>query len=282
MAVVFVRKSDKADPEAIREDLAEVRCWLLDMDGTISLGEKMIPGAEKFFDAVTGSGRKYIFLTNNSSHSASHYLTRLRNMGIAAGRDEILISTDALILHLFREFKRAVRVFCVGTADFEKELKDKGIIIETNMGKEIDAVLVGFDTSLTYSKLNIACDYIRSGVPWYAANPDKVCPLEGGKVLPDCGSIIAFLETCTGTKPVRVIGKPETAMADMIIDKYGFERSELAIVGDRIYTDLAAAANSGIRSIAVLTGEACIEDILSGGIVPDYVFDNIGDLAGYL
>ncbi|MFA6736419.1 MAG: HAD-IIA family hydrolase [Saccharofermentanales bacterium] len=281
MALVYSSKIGIGDTDRINSDLSRIKCWLLDMDGTVSLGEKMIPGAERFFEALGGSGR-YIFLTNNSSHSASHYLTRLRNMGIHAGRDEVLISTDALIRYLFGTLGEDIRVFCVGTSDFEKDLQESGITIEYNMGKEIDAVLVGFDTSLTYSKLNIACDYIRSGVPWFAANPDKVCPLEGGKVLPDCGAIISFLKTCTDTEPVKVIGKPETAMVDMVIDKYGFDRSEIAMVGDRIYTDLAVALNSGIMSIAVLTGEASLDEILSSGVVPDHVFENIGDIAGFI
>ncbi len=280
MALVFSSQTEKYDFDAVREDISGIECWLLDMDGTVSLGEKMIPGAEKFFDRI--GGRKFIFLTNNSSHGASHYIRRLKGMGIDAGRDGILISTDALAALLKGIMPGSIKAFCVGTKDFENELANAGIEPVAGQSEHPDVVLVGFDTSLTYSKLDIACDLIRRGVPWYAANPDKVCPLEDGRVLPDCGAIIAFLETCTGVAPVKVIGKPETAMVDMIIDKYGLDRRRTAMVGDRIYTDLAVAVSSGIRCIAVLTGEASADEIHASGIRPDYIFDDIGDIARFL
>ena len=268
------------DTANIRAMLGGIRCWLLDMDGTITLGEERIPGTERFFDAL--GDQRYIFVTNNSSHSAAHYERRMNRIGIRTGRDEILTSTDALLMYLDGVYGRPVRAFPVGTPDFESELTSGGVTLVRGKDEPVDAVLVGFDTTLDYAKLDGACSHIRSGVPWYAANPDKVCPLPGGRVLPDCGAIIAFLETCTGTRPGKVIGKPDTAMVEMVLARYGYRREEVAMVGDRIYTDMAVARNAGILCVGVLSGESTLKEIVHSGVKPDLVVDHLGDLADYL
>jgi HAD superfamily hydrolase (TIGR01450 family) len=266
--------------ETIRSLLAEIRCWLLDMDGTVSLGEDRIPGTERFFDAL--KDQRYIFVTNNSSHSAAHYEERMNRIGIRARRDEILTSTDALLMYLDGVFGRPIRAYPVGTPDFESELESGGVTLIREKDAPVDAVLVGFDTTLNYAKLDGACSHIRSGAPWYAANPDKVCPLPGGRVLPDCGAIIAFLETCTGTSPAKIIGKPDTAMVEMVLARYGYRREEVAMVGDRIYTDMAVARNAGILCVGVLSGESTLKEIIHSGVKPDLIVDHLGDLADFL
>lgn len=280
MPLRYSAKNKITDIKTVRSVLSGIRCWLLDMDGTVSLGEEIIPGAERFFDAL--QDQRYIFVTNNSSHSAAHYVARMNRIGIRTERDEVLTSTDALLIYLDREFGRPIRAFPVGTPDFEGELAAGGVLLVKEKYEPVDAVLVGFDTTLVYSKLDAACDYILAGKPWYAANPDKVCPLPGGRVLPDCGAIISFLETCTGTHPVKIIGKPDTAMIDMVIAKYGYRRDEIAMAGDRIYTDMAAAKNAGILCVGVLSGESTLVEILQSGVAPDFIFDHLGDIAEYL
>ncbi|MHB1454689.1 MAG: HAD-IIA family hydrolase [Saccharofermentanales bacterium] len=280
MPLLYSPEYGITDKNAIRSVLAGIRCWLLDMDGTVSLGEELIPGAELFFDSL--KDQRYIFVTNNSSHSAAHYVERMNRIGITTGREEVLTSTDALLMYLDREFGRPIRAFPIGTPDFENELTAGGVLLVKDKYEPLDAVLVGFDTTLVYSKLDAACDYIRTGIPWFAANPDKVCPLAGGKVLPDCGAIISFLETCTGTHPVKIIGKPDTAMIEMVIAEYGYKRDEIAMAGDRIYTDMAAAKNAGILCVGVLSGESTLEGILQSGVAPDFVFDHLGDIAEYM
>lgn len=280
MPLRYSAKNKITDIKTVRSVLSGIRCWLLDMDGTVSLGEEIIPGAERFFDAL--QDQRYIFVTNNSSHSAAHYVARMNRIGIRTERDEVLTSTDALLIYLDREFGRPIRAFPVGTPDFEDELAAGGVLLVKEKYEPVDAVLVGFDTTLVYSKLDAACDYILAGKPWYAANPDKVCPLPGGRVLPDCGAIISFLETCTGTHPVKIIGKPDTAMIDMVIAKYGYRRDEIAMAGDRIYTDMAAAKNAGILCVGVLSGESTLVEILQSGVAPDFIFDHLGDIAEYL
>lgn len=270
----------KYDETQTNEILNRINCWLLDMDGTVSLGEDMLPGADRFFHAL--NGRQYIFVTNNSSHSAKHYENRMNRMGIRTGRENILTSTDALILYLKKEFGEELTVYAVGTPDFEEELLSAGIKIAREKDKPVDAVLLAFDTTLSYEKLDTACDYIRNGIPYYAANPDKVCPLANGKVLPDCGALIAYMQTCTGINPRRVIGKPDTAMIEMVLAGTPLDPAEVAMVGDRIYTDMAVAKNAGILCIAVLTGESTLEEILESKVDPDFIFDHIGDIGGYL
>ncbi len=330
------------------EVLRGVKCWLLDMDGTVTLEEDILPGALDFFSVL--KEQRFIFVTNNSSHSANHYIKRMNRIGIPTNRENVLTSTDALISFLKKKYgdkfempgenednskrdfvtnsnkeynnsfpdKNAynnfsventitastklsktnenkqiekfenltepseIRVFPIGTPDFEKELTDAGMSLVKRKNENIDAVLLAFDTTLMYEKLDIACDYIRAGVPYFVANPDKVCPIANGKVLPDCGAILAFMETCTGVKPLKIIGKPNSAMIEMVIEKYGYSNQEIAMVGDRIYTDLAFAKDAGILCVAVLTGEATMDEIIESDVRPDFVFDKVGDLAEFL
>ena len=264
--------------------LRQVRCWLLDMDGTVTLGEEALPGAGLFFSVLDKKKTDYIFLTNNSSHDADHYVRRLKRIGIRTDRSQVLTSTDALALYLgtISSTSRAPVLYPVGTPGFEHDLQAAGMILEKNRGRMIDFVVLGFDTTLVYEKLDIACDYIRGGIPYLAANPDRVCPLANGKVLPDCGALIAFMQTCTGHDPVRVIGKPDPAMIEMVIKSRGFQRHELAMVGDRIYTDLASARNAGILGIAVLSGETTSDEIDASDVTPDFIFQDIGELAAHL
>ncbi len=264
------------------ERLRGTRCWLLDMDGTISLGEQALPGTAEFFVKI--AHRDYIFLTNNSSHSAEHYIRRLNHMGIPSERRHVLTSTDALAaeLHRIGPADRPVAVYPVGTPDFEADLAATGVQLSHERGAAVDFVVLGFDTTLTYEKLDIACNTIRRGTPWLAANPDRVCPLADGKVLPDCGALIAFMETCTGQPPRRVIGKPDPAMAQMVMADRGYRAEDLAMVGDRLYTDIAFANNAGILSIAVLSGETTLAEIAASAVKPDFVFADIGELARWL
>jgi NagD protein len=201
----------------------------------------------------------------------------MKKLGFSVNRRKMLTSTDALIIYL--RGKGAEVLYAVGTPDFERSLLEAGFSLAKVRDAAIDYVVVGFDTTLTYEKIDIACDYIRSGVVWAGANPDFVCPMADNKVLPDCGSIMAMLRACTNTEPEIVIGKPETAMVDMVIADRGFAREELAMVGDRLYTDLELARRANILGIAVLTGETDIDEINRSITKPDIVVDDIGQLA---
>ncbi len=261
--------------------LRQIKCWLLDMDGTVTLGEELLPEAERFFRALP-PGSRYLFLTNNPSHSAEHYVRRMNRAGIPTARENVLTSTDAMILYLKDRFQKAPAVYSVGTPEFEAELAAAGFILTKERERAIDAVVLAFDTTLTYEKCDVACDYIRRGIPYFATNPDTVCPAPGGRMMPDCGALIAFVKTATGTAPEKVIGKPDSTMALMAQAAYGCGAEETAMAGDRIYTDLAFAKNAGILSVAVLSGEATLPEIRESGIEPDFIFDCLGDAADIL
>jgi len=273
----MMQKLSNIDPATL-DKLAKVRCWLLDMDGTVSLEDDALPGADQFFASITDS--QFIFLTNNSSRHADYYVERMKRLGFDVDRSRMLTSTDALILYLKRTGKQ--RLYAIGTPDFERALQEAGFELIRKRDEQADMVVIGFDTTLTYEKVDIACDLIRGGVLWAGANPDFVCPLADGKVLPDCGSIMAMIKACTDTEPQIVIGKPETAMVDMVLADRGFSREELAMVGDRLYTDLELAKRAGILGIAVLTGETNLEEIAASTTKPDIILDDIGQLAELL
>jgi HAD superfamily hydrolase (TIGR01450 family) len=271
-------KGKVPDEKSIISRLRHIRCWLLDMDGTVTLGENLILGAHLH----NRPRDRYLFVTNNSSHGADHYMQRIAKIGLIASREQLVISTDAMVTHMHRLFSGRIQAFSVGTLEFERELMNAGIDLIRSDNGAPDVVLVGFDTTLTYEKMRIACDYIRKGIPYYATNPDKVCPLEGDRVLPDCGAILSFLETCTSKKPDRIFGKPDPAMIEMIRTRYGYLPGEMAMIGDRLYTDIAFALNAGIMGIAVLTGETTIREIGDSPCQPDLVLDHIADIAQYL
>lgn len=252
--------------------LRRVRHFLLDLDGTIYLGKNAIPGAAEFVRFLREEGRSYLFYTNNSSKSAREYADKLAAMGIPAAPENVLSSGEATVRYLIAETPHR-RVFVVGTPSFETELREAGIELT---GTEPDAVVIGFDNTLTYAKLERACLLLRDGAPYYATNPDKVCPTEYGYI-PDCGSIAALLREATGRLP-QVIGKPNPEMVRMGMQKIGGAPETTAMVGDRLYTDMQMAFNAGIASVLVLSGETKRSDLDAAERKPDFVFDSVRDL----
>ncbi len=266
----------------IKEQIKEIKLFLLDMDGTVYLGEKLIPGALDFLEKVRARGKEYIFLTNNSSKDTAAYLKKLEMFGISADEKSVITSTDLLVYHLNR-IKTGAKLFPVGTTLFEETLTAAGFnLIKTfERHNNPDYVVVAFDTSLYYEKLFFACSYIRKGVPYIATHPDYNCPLEDGVYMPDCGAIIEFIKASTGVLPLEIVGKPNTTVVKMIMER-GFKKKELAMVGDRLYTDIRLGRDSGIKSILVLSGESDMEDVNQGDIKPDFIFESIRELGACL
>lgn len=252
--------------------LRPLRHFLLDLDGTIYLGKNVLPGAAEFIRFLKDTGLSHLFFTNNSSKSAREYADKLSAMGIPSAPDDILSSGEATARYLLSETRHG-RVFAVGTPSFEDELRAAGFeLAESN----VDAVVLAFDSTLTYAKLERACLLLREGLPYYATNPDKVCPTEYGYI-PDCGSIAALLREATGRSP-EFIGKPNPAMIRMGMQKIGARVESTAMVGDRLYTDMQMAYNAGTTSILVLTGETKSDDLAAAERKPDFVFDSAADL----
>lgn len=256
--------------------LSQIKCYILDMDGTFYLGNKLLPGALQFMSYLAATGREYLFLTNNSSRSAAHYARKLNSLGWPATPRDILTSGEATALYI-RQLKPQASLYVVGTPDLEEELTAYGFTLTDSRP---DYVVLGFDTTLTYQKLVTACALIRQGTPFIATHPDVNCPTENG-FIPDCGSMLALIKASTGAEP-KVIGKPNREIIDVIFQKKCFAPQEMAIVGDRLYTDIVTGRNAGIASLLVLSGETRREDLVAASVRPDYIFENLGDLAEHI
>ncbi len=251
--------------------LKDKKLFLLDMDGTIYLDDDLFDGTMDFLEYVKKIGGRYIFLTNNSSKSVDKYIEKLGKLGIATTEEDFLTSTNATVLYL--EKKQYHKIYAFGTTSFMEQLKDAGLPITDKLEEDIDCLCMGFDTELTFQKLEDACILLNKGVDYIATNPDWVCPTWYGYV-PDCGSVSQMLFNATKRKPI-FIGKPEPTMALLAMEKTGFKPEETAVMGDRLYTDIACGVNAGISSIFVLSGEGTMDDVAASDVKPEFIYDNI-------
>lgn len=255
------------------EKLRKCGLFLLDMDGTLYLGDEVICGAVEFVETLGKTGRQYIYLTNNSSRAEEDYVLRLRSLGFSCRDGDVFTSGMATAMYLHENFPNG-GVFPVGTAAFRRELAAAGLRFDT---ENPSVVAVGFDTELDYKKLELAVRFLRRGAAFVASNPDLVCPMPRNEVLPDCGSICALLTAATGRRPVY-IGKPDPRMADILSRRTGVPHDRICFVGDRLYTDIAAAVNSGCISALVLSGETDSVMLAQSETQPDYVFSDVSTL----
>ena len=258
--------------------LSGIDCFLFDMDGTLYLGNDVLPGATELIDLLHARGKKVVYITNNSSRSDADYVKKLNNMGIRSATDEFFSSADA-IAHWLSETMPGARLFVLGTDSLKDFLSECGFrIVEgyTRDPAEIpDFAVLGFDTSLTYEKLRIFCDYLTDGVRYIATHPDMVCPAEGRRSVPDAGSFMLLIEGATGRRPELIAGKPGPAMINIITEKLGVEKSRTAVVGDRLNTDVMSGINAGTKTVCVLSGETDAALLAASDVTPDYVFDSV-------
>lgn len=260
--------------------LQEKTIYLLDMDGTIYLGDELIDGSKEFLKTLKDKGKRYIFLTNNSSKNKHSYVEKLNNLGIDATEEEVFTSGEATTMYLSK-LKPGARIYLLGTPALEEEFQRAGFILERKRNKDIDYVVLGFDTTLTYEKLWAACEYVSEGVEYIATHPDFNCPLPNDKFMPDAGAMAALIEASTGKTPI-VIGKPNKEVVESIASKYGLDKNSMAMVGDRLYTDVKTGLNAGITSVLVYSGETKVEDYNNSEIRADYVFNSVKDMIGLL
>lgn len=253
-------------------ELREKRLFLLDMDGTIYQEDRLFDGTKELLRRILALGGKYVFITNNSSKSVADYVEKVRRLGIETTADCFFTSAQATAMLLRERYPNAT-VYCQGTKSLLRELTAYGIRVTEEVTDEVDVILVGFDTELTSQKLRNTCELLCRDVPFYATNPDLVCPVSFGYV-PDCGSICIMLKNATGREPIY-IGKPAPMMIDIARQRYHARREETVVIGDRLYTDIAAGVNAGVASICVLTGEATEQDILTGDVKPTYTFESV-------
>ena len=267
------------------ERLINTRLFLLDMDGTLYLGDDVFDGAVDFIHSISETGRNYIYLTNNSSRAGVDYITRLRKLGFPCEAENVFTSGMATGEFLNQNYPGA-KVYLAGTKAFYRELQSYGIdLVNDENGHTdvdtVDVVVQGFDTELVYEKLDLACHFLRRGAKFIAANPDWVCPMPADEVLPDCGSICALLTAASGVKP-EYIGKPNRNMIDVVSKMTGVPNENICAVGDRLYTDIAVAANAGSVSVCVLSGESSEQDIAESDVKPDYVLKDVAEIAKIL
>ena len=262
------------------ERLRRKRLFLLDMDGTLYLDDRLFPGAAEFLHHIRAHGGNYLFLTNNSSRGGEAYVEKMRRLGIETTRQDFLTSVDATILYLRAHGGRDKLYYVCGTESFRTQLREAGFRLTDDRDAAVDTLLMGFDTELTFQKLEDACILLGRGVDYIATNPDWVCPTWYGYV-PDCGSVCEMLRRATGRSPY-VIGKPKPDMVRLAMEQAGAVPEETVVIGDRIYTDIACGANAGVDTVLVLSGETKAEDLPGNDVQPTFVLPDIAALLAIL
>ena len=263
--------------------LGKIRHVALDMDGTIYNGTTLFETTIPFLSLLEKLGIGHTFLTNNPSKSTAEYLAHLRAMNIPATADQLYTSTLATIDFLKIKWPQVRRLFVLGTPGLGEELKAAGFTLTTDSPEDCpDAVLVGFDQTLTYARLCRAAWWVKQGKPYFATNPDRICPTNQPTVLVDCGSITAALQTATGVAPQAVLGKPDPAMLQGILRRHSLAPENLAMVGDRLYTDMEMARRTGALGVLVLTGEALAAEVEQHHFKPDLMVPTLAEFGDLL
>ena len=257
------------------KSIKDKKIFLLDMDGTIYIGNRLFDGCIDFLEHIKKMEGRYIFLTNNSSKGVDKYIEKLERLGIHSTKDDFYTSTHATIVYLQKNYGNK-KIYGFGTKSFKEELLNNGLNIVDTREDNISCLVMGFDTELNFKKLEDACVLLNNNVDYIATNPDLVCPTSYGYV-PDCGSVSQMLYNATKRRPV-VIGKPQPTMVDLAIEKAGFSKDDAILIGDRIYTDIKCGINAGISTALVLSGETTLQDLENSEIKPDFVFNNIKEI----
>lgn len=258
--VAMQENHNKTLTPEIRERLAGIRHLALDMDGTIYMGNTLFPFTRKFLSDMAGSGIGYSFLTNNPSRSVADYLRKLEGLGIEADEDNMYTTSLAAIDYIRLNYPAAKRLFLLGTPSMISQFEKAGFVSCADDPDDVpDVLVVAFDMTLEYSRLCRAAWWASQDIPYVATNPDRVCPTDQPTVLVDCGSLCKCIEHATGRRPDITLGKPDPNMLKGILDRHGLRPEEIAMVGDRIYTDTAMAHNAGAFGVLVLSGETTLQ-----------------------
>lgn len=244
----------------LKERLSKIRHLALDMDGTIYMGSTLFPFTRKFLSDMSEAGIGYSFLTNNPSRSVADYLRKLEGLGIEADEENMYTTSLAAIDYIKARYPSARRLFLLGTPSMISQFGKAGFESCADDPDDVpDVLVVAFDMTLEYSRLCRASWWASQGIPYIATNPDRVCPTDQRNVLVDCGSICRCIEHATGRRPDITLGKPDPNMLKGILDRHGLRPEEVAMVGDRIYTDTAMAHNAGAFGVLVLSGETTLQ-----------------------
>ncbi len=279
-------RADTAEP---REPAADrwkgIEGFILDLDGTVYLGDQLLPGSADFFRWMADTGKGSVMLTNNSSKGEAQYLAKLRGLGLPVEASQI-ITSGRVTANWMVEHHPEAACLILGTEHLVAEFKKAGLRVVDDWSaegvaadEEPDIIIVGFDTTLTYARLERVCLLIRSGTPYFTTHPDDVCPTPRG-FIPDCGAITALIETATGSGPERVFGKPGPEMVAEALARLKLPAERVAMVGDRLYTDVRMARDNDLLAVLVLSGEATPAMLKASDLKPDLVVEGLGDLVG--
>jgi HAD superfamily hydrolase (TIGR01450 family) len=259
--------------------LKDKKLYLLDMDGTIYLGNILYKDTPAFLKGIDDKGARYVFITNNASKSVVDYVKKLHNLGLTHITEEHFLTSADVAFDLMKEKFGNKLIYVQGTNSLVTDYKKKGLNITTEYNKDAKAILVGFDPEFTGEKVITTCKMLTElDVPYYATNPDWVCPVEFGYI-PDCGSMCQSYERATGKKPY-FIGKPRPEMVLHAMKKFGVSKEDTVVIGDRLYTDVASGNNAGVDSVCVLSGEVTYEETIKaeGSEKPTFILNGIGDI----
>lgn len=250
--------------------------YLFDLDGTIYLGDELIPGADRTVAALRARGARVLFLSNKPIARRTTYAAKLTKLGIPATPDDVVNSPLAAARYLAGAHPGR-RVLVLGEAPLIEELTEAGVPL-TDTLEEIDIVLVAWDRQITWARFNLAHQALRRGARFFATNPDTVCPLEGGRTVPDCGANIAYLEASTGRRLEVMIGKPSPIITQMALAGIGLRPEQCLMVGDRLDTDIAMGEVAGLDTALVLTGVTSEEELRASGRKPTYVLRSVAEI----
>jgi arabinose operon protein AraL len=253
--------------------------FIFDLDGTVYLGERLIPGAERIIRLLRESGRKVCFLSNKAIQTRQNYAAKLTCLGIPTAPEEVINSSFVMTRYLAKRDPGA-RVFAIGETPFIEELQRAGFAICEDP-ERIEWVIASFDRTFDYRKVCIAYEALKRGAHFVATNPDRTCPIEGGE-LPDCAGVIAHLEAVTLRKVEAIVGKPSPFTIEAILAVMGLAASECILIGDRLETDIRMGREAGMKAALVMTGVTDLKTLEISPIRPDYVFDSIADLESLL
>jgi NagD protein len=254
--------------------------FIFDLDGTVYRGDSLIPGADRVIHLLREKGKKVVFLSNKPLQTREDYASKLTRLGIPTQPDEVINSTFVMTNYL-KKIAPEARFFVVGETPFIEELKKAGFKI-TDEPREIDYVVVAFDRTFDYKKLNIAFQAIKKfGAHFVATNPDRTCPVEGGEI-PDCAGMIAAIEAVTEKKVEVIVGKPSPIMIQTVLDVMGLRPEDCILIGDRLETDIKMGRESGLATGIVLTGVTDEKTLKESSIHPDFIFQSIADIENLL
>lgn len=251
------------------------KLFLFDMDGTLYLGDQLYSFTRDLLATIREKGKRYLFMTNNSSKSVADYVKKLAKLGIEATEEDFITSSQATAYYLKLHHK-GQKLYVCGTNSLKEELRKNEFEVTENLD-EVECIVMGFDTELTFKKLeDVSKLLLTRDLPYIATNPDYVCPTEFGSV-PDCGSVCDMIYNATKKRPL-VIGKPEALMPELAMQQHGYSKEETTVIGDRIYTDIKSGLNAGINTILVLSGETTQEILDASEDKPHMVLKDAGEM----